>query len=107
MAGFLYYELLHHGLHHGRLPVRVFRILRSHHRIHHQFLDRNFGVTMTVWDWVFGDPLLVAEGIGGPRLDGAAPWGLVGRLAVVTEPQTRRSESTSTPSRRRQVSHLL
>src|SRR5438552_12878813 len=42
--------LLHHGLPHGRLPVRAFRILRSHH----QFPDRNVGVTMTVWDWEFG-----------------------------------------------------
>jgi sterol desaturase/sphingolipid hydroxylase (fatty acid hydroxylase superfamily) len=54
VSGFLYYELLHHRLHHGRLPARAFRILRGHHRIHHQFPDRNFGVTMTIWDWVFG-----------------------------------------------------
>ena len=54
VTGFLYDELLHHRLHHGRLPVRAFRILRGHHRIHHRFPDRNFGVIMTVWDWVFG-----------------------------------------------------
>ena len=54
MISFLYYELVHHGLHHWTLKARPFRLLRSHHRIHHQFPDRNFGVTMTVWDWVFG-----------------------------------------------------
>jgi sterol desaturase/sphingolipid hydroxylase (fatty acid hydroxylase superfamily) len=54
MAGLIGYELLHHGLHHWRLPARTFRILRGHHRIHHHFPDCNFGVTMTTWDWVFG-----------------------------------------------------
>ena len=54
VMGFLYYEVLHHVLHHGNLQGRIFRVLRAHHRIHHRFSDCNFGVTMTVWDWVFG-----------------------------------------------------
>ena len=61
VMSFLYYGLLHHGLHHGRLPARYFRILRGHHRIHHQFPDCNFGVTMTVWDWVFGTHYLMVK----------------------------------------------
>jgi sterol desaturase/sphingolipid hydroxylase (fatty acid hydroxylase superfamily) len=54
VIGFLTYALLHHALHHGRPSGRYVRVLRGHHRIHHQFPERNFGVTMTVWDWVFG-----------------------------------------------------
>jgi sterol desaturase/sphingolipid hydroxylase (fatty acid hydroxylase superfamily) len=30
------------------------RILRAHHRIHHLFPAQNFGVTTTLWDWVWG-----------------------------------------------------
>jgi len=67
VMSFLYYGLWHHELHHGRLPARYFRILRGHHRIHHQFPDCNFGVTMTVWDWVFGTHYLMVKRRGEPR----------------------------------------
>jgi sterol desaturase/sphingolipid hydroxylase (fatty acid hydroxylase superfamily) len=30
------------------------RTLRTSHRIHHQFPEWNFGVTMRLWDLVFG-----------------------------------------------------
>jgi dihydroceramide fatty acyl 2-hydroxylase len=67
VISFLYYELLHHGLHHWRHPARYLRILRGHHRIHHQFPDCNFGVTMTVWDWVFGTHYLMVKRRGVTR----------------------------------------
>ena len=54
VISFLHYEFVHHALHHWRWTTGYLRRLRSHHRIHHEFPDRNFGVTMTVWDWVFG-----------------------------------------------------
>ncbi len=53
-TNFLYYGLLHHGHHHGRLKAGYFQRMRSYHHIHHHFPDRNFGLTMTLWDWVFG-----------------------------------------------------
>jgi sterol desaturase/sphingolipid hydroxylase (fatty acid hydroxylase superfamily) len=54
VTGFLYYELLHHAVHHWHFTARVFRILRAHHRIHHHTPTCNYGVSMTVWDWMFG-----------------------------------------------------
>src|SRR3989442_310876 len=39
-----------------RLSPRAVRTLCRHHRIRHRFLDRTFGVTMTVWDWSVRDP---------------------------------------------------
>jgi 4-hydroxysphinganine ceramide fatty acyl 2-hydroxylase len=53
-TNFLYYGLLHHSHHHGRLKAGYFQRMRSYHHIHHHFPDRNFGLTMTLWDWVFG-----------------------------------------------------
>jgi hypothetical protein len=53
-TNFLYYGLLHHSHHHDRLKAGYFRRMRGYHLIHHHFPDRNFGLTMTLWDWVFG-----------------------------------------------------
>ena len=53
-TNFLYYGLLHHSHHHGRLKDGYFQRMRKYHLIHHHFPDRNFGLTMTLWDWVFG-----------------------------------------------------
>jgi sterol desaturase/sphingolipid hydroxylase (fatty acid hydroxylase superfamily) len=30
------------------------RRMKAYHRVHHQFPDRNYGVTMRFWDTVFG-----------------------------------------------------
>jgi sterol desaturase/sphingolipid hydroxylase (fatty acid hydroxylase superfamily) len=61
VSNFVYYGLLHHRQHHCRLKVRYFLRIRSHHLIHHQFPDRNFGLTTTLWDWVFGTHYLSAR----------------------------------------------
>jgi hypothetical protein len=53
-TNFLYYGLLHHTYHHGRWKAGYFQRMRRYHLIHHHFPDRNFGLTMTLWDWVFG-----------------------------------------------------
>jgi len=57
MAGFLWYGILHHAIHHGRprflaslTPVCAFR----HGRHHHSGKSGNFGVTTPFWDRVFG-----------------------------------------------------
>ena len=61
VSNFVYYGLLHHCQHHGRLKVRYFLGIRRHHLIHHHFPDRNFGLTTTLWDWVFGTHHLSAR----------------------------------------------
>ncbi|HXJ79624.1 MAG TPA: sterol desaturase family protein [Candidatus Methylomirabilis sp.] len=61
VIGFLGYALLHHALHHGRPSWRYFRMLRSHHRIHHERPGKNYGVTTTMWDWMFGTHYLLAK----------------------------------------------
>ncbi len=54
LAGFVYYSLVHHSHHHWNIPSSWFRRLKAYHRIHHQFPEYNFGVTMRFWDLVFG-----------------------------------------------------
>ena len=41
-------------LHHWSPGGAWMRGLRAHHRVHHKFPDCNFGVTMRLWDDVFG-----------------------------------------------------
>lgn len=52
--GFVAYGLIHHSLHHYKLPFAWFKHLQSEHRIHHALPETNFGVTMRFWDKVFG-----------------------------------------------------
>jgi len=54
LAGSVWYGPVHHSLHHGALRNPWLRTLRVSHRIHHQFPEFNFGVTMRLWDSVFG-----------------------------------------------------
>jgi sterol desaturase/sphingolipid hydroxylase (fatty acid hydroxylase superfamily) len=54
LAGFVWYSLVHHGLHHWDMQNPWARKLRAYHRIHHQLPGRNFGVTLRFWDRVFG-----------------------------------------------------
>jgi sterol desaturase/sphingolipid hydroxylase (fatty acid hydroxylase superfamily) len=57
MAGFVFYSWVHHAQHHWTLRTSWMRHLQAHHRIHHRFPDRNFGVTLRLWDDVFGTRL--------------------------------------------------
>jgi len=66
VMGFVAYSLVHHVLHHRGPSWRLVRVLRHHHHIHHRYSGVNFGVTMTLWDWVFGTHHLGA-GPRGPR----------------------------------------
>ena len=52
--GFIAYSFVHHSLHHWKLPFAWYRHLQSQHRIHHAIPDKNFGVTVRMWDRVFG-----------------------------------------------------
>ena len=49
------YLFVHHRAHHG--PDKLPLPLLKHHRSHHQFATRNYGVSTTLWDHVFGTVL--------------------------------------------------
>ena len=54
-AGYLFYDMLHFALHHGRPRSRVGRRLRELHLRHHFDDDtRGFAVSAPWWDIVFG-----------------------------------------------------
>ena len=57
LAAYCYYGLLHHLQHTIRiksLPLLRLRRRWEAHAIHHGRLDVNFGVTTSLWDYVFG-----------------------------------------------------
>lgn len=55
LVAYIWYLFVHHCAHHnpGYLPVG----LLQHHQTHHRFASRNFGVSTTLWDHVFGTML--------------------------------------------------
>lgn len=55
--GYMIYDCTHYYIHHGKPLTRVGLALRSHHNKHHhnaKYKDKKFGVSITVWDHVFG-----------------------------------------------------
>lgn len=54
LVGFVGYSLVHHSHHHWNLRNGWVRRLKAYHRIHHHFPEFNYGVTMRIWDVVFG-----------------------------------------------------
>ncbi|MGC2459911.1 MAG: sterol desaturase family protein [Steroidobacteraceae bacterium] len=56
MAGFLWYGILHHAIHHRRPRMLASRLTAtSQHHLRHHCCDQggNFGVTTPLWDFVF------------------------------------------------------
>jgi sterol desaturase/sphingolipid hydroxylase (fatty acid hydroxylase superfamily) len=55
LVAYAWYLFVHHCAHHGpdKLPLRLLK----HHRSHHRFATRNYGVSTTLWDRVFGTML--------------------------------------------------
>jgi len=55
LVAYAWYLYVHHCSHHSvdRLPP----FLIKSHKIHHRFANRNYGVTTTFWDHVFGTAL--------------------------------------------------
>jgi sterol desaturase/sphingolipid hydroxylase (fatty acid hydroxylase superfamily) len=55
LVAYTWYLFVHHCAHHGpdKLPLPLLR----HHRSHHRFATRNYGVSTTLWDRVFGTML--------------------------------------------------
>ncbi len=55
LVAYSWYLFVHHCAHHG--PDKLPLPLLTHHRSHHQFATRNYGVSTTLWDHVFGTVL--------------------------------------------------
>jgi sterol desaturase/sphingolipid hydroxylase (fatty acid hydroxylase superfamily) len=55
LIAYAWYLFVHHCAHHGfnKLPLPLLK----HHRLHHRFASRNYGVSTTIWDHVFGTML--------------------------------------------------
>jgi dihydroceramide fatty acyl 2-hydroxylase len=56
-AGYIFYDLSHYYMHHGRPRWAWLRNLRKHHMVHHSpnlEHEKKFGVSTTLWDHVFG-----------------------------------------------------
>jgi sterol desaturase/sphingolipid hydroxylase (fatty acid hydroxylase superfamily) len=61
VAGYFFYIIVHHGVHHWRLqPGSYLYKLKHRHALHHHFNDAgNFGVTTGFWDKAFGTDIKV------------------------------------------------
>jgi sterol desaturase/sphingolipid hydroxylase (fatty acid hydroxylase superfamily) len=55
LIAYAWYLFVHHCAHHS--PVNLPARLLKHHSRHHKFATRNFGVSTTFWDHVFGTVL--------------------------------------------------
>ena len=54
-SGYSIYLLIHYAVHRFRPPANVFRVLWTHHALHHyKSEDTAFGVSMPFWDYLFG-----------------------------------------------------
>jgi sterol desaturase/sphingolipid hydroxylase (fatty acid hydroxylase superfamily) len=70
MAGFFWYGVAHHAIHHRRpraLAARLLLASRRHARHHYSSQPGNYGITTSFWDHVFGTALESAA----PRSDPA------------------------------------
>jgi len=55
LVAYAWYLFVHHCAHHG--PDKLPLPLLMHHQSHHRFATRNFGISTTLWDRVFGTML--------------------------------------------------
>lgn len=57
VMGYIFYDLSHYYMHHGRPRYAWLRNLRKHHMVHHSPKlehEKKFGVSTTLWDHAFG-----------------------------------------------------
>ena len=55
VVGYIWFIVWHHVLHH--FDLSKFNLIRQYaiwHLRHHKFDDCNFGITLPVWDYMFG-----------------------------------------------------
>jgi sterol desaturase/sphingolipid hydroxylase (fatty acid hydroxylase superfamily) len=56
-VGYMFYDLSHYYMHHGRPRAEWIKQLRKHHMVHHSPKlehEKKFGVSTTLWDHAFG-----------------------------------------------------
>jgi sterol desaturase/sphingolipid hydroxylase (fatty acid hydroxylase superfamily) len=54
MSGYLVYDLTHYATHHFNIRSGYFKKVRKHHMYHHfQTPNQRFGVSSSLWDYVF------------------------------------------------------
>jgi len=54
LIGYLFYDLAHYATHHSPMRAGYGRIIKRNHMIHHyKTPDKRFGVSSTLWDYVF------------------------------------------------------
>lgn len=59
VMGYIFYDLTHYFLHHGRPFGAYLRMMKTYHLNHHYMnFSRGFGITSKVWDVVFGTELI-------------------------------------------------
>ena len=52
LVAYAWYLFVHHCAHHG--PDKLPLPLLKHHQSHHRLATRNYGVSKTLWDHIFG-----------------------------------------------------
>jgi len=55
LVAYAWYLFVHHCAHHS--PDRLPSALIEHHKKHHRFASRNYGVSTPLWDHIFGTML--------------------------------------------------
>lgn len=57
VIGYVFYDLTHYYIHHGKPKSKFFKKLRRHHMSHHfnkKYHERRYGVSNRFWDKIFG-----------------------------------------------------
>jgi len=57
VLGYTIYDCTHYHIHHHKPMTAIGRALRAHHNKHHhnpKYAEKKFGVSITIWDHVFG-----------------------------------------------------
>lgn len=70
MAGFLWYGVVHHAIHHSKprtLAMRLRLATRRHAQHHYSGESGNFGVSTSLWDYLFGTALNATRQFAGVR----------------------------------------
>ena len=54
LAGYLFYDMVHYAIHHYNFKSKFWLNIKHHHMIHHyKDMDRGYGVSSKLWDYVF------------------------------------------------------
>lgn len=54
LVGYLFYDMLHYAIHHYNFKSKFWLNIKHHHMIHHyKDMDRGYGVSSKLWDYIF------------------------------------------------------